>query len=271
MEVQPAGRLAVDLTQKLQKLLVPMPRITTPDHRPLQDVQRRKQRRRAVAFVVMSHRPAPAFLHRQPRLSPVQGLNLRLLINAQNQRLLGGIQVKPDHVGQLLHKPGVFRQFKRLDSMRLQPMGFPDSGHGYVTHSDLLGQSPRAPMGGVRRTRMKRPLDDPFNDLGVEPSRTRPVGGVFGNSSRTILSKPSPPQNDGRARGLQTLGNPVVRDPVSGKKANARAENDSLGRCPGIDPGFQSSTLFQTHRQWLRWIPHALSLSHFIFIVKILC
>jgi len=271
MEIQPPGRLAVDLTQKLQIFLVTMPRVTTANNRPLQDVQRREQRRRPVPLIVMGHRPTPAFLHRQPRLSPVQGLNLRLLINAQNQRFLGGIQVKPDHIGELLHKPSVFRQFKGLDSMRLKPMGFPDSGHGHVTHPDLLGQRPRAPMGGVRRTRMQGSLYDQFDSLGVEPSRTRPVGGVLRNPGRTILGKPTSPKNNGRPGRLQPYGDGVVGDPVGGEKANAGAEDDPLGRRAGIDPDVQSPSLFQSHGQGLRWIPHALSLSCFLLIVKILC
>jgi len=58
MKIQPARRLALDLAQKLQEFLVPVTRITGPDHRPFQDVQRREQRRCPMAFVVMGHRPA---------------------------------------------------------------------------------------------------------------------------------------------------------------------------------------------------------------------
>jgi hypothetical protein len=71
MQIQAARRLAVDPTQKLQELLVPVTRVTGPDHRPFQDIQRREQRGRPMAFVVMGYRPAAAFFHRQSGLSPV--------------------------------------------------------------------------------------------------------------------------------------------------------------------------------------------------------
>ena len=70
----------------------------------LEGIEGRKQRGRAVALVIMSHRAAAALFHRQARVSPVQSLNLTLLVRAQNDGVLGWIQVQPDDVGGLGRK-----------------------------------------------------------------------------------------------------------------------------------------------------------------------
>lgn len=44
----------------------------------------------------MRHRAATAFLERQTRLTAVQSLYLALLIDAQNDRMLGWIQIQAD-------------------------------------------------------------------------------------------------------------------------------------------------------------------------------
>ncbi len=51
-------------------------------------VERREQRSRAVALVIVSHRFATTALHRQAGLRAVQRLHLTLFIHAQNQRVL---------------------------------------------------------------------------------------------------------------------------------------------------------------------------------------
>src|SRR6267142_5599402 len=79
---------AVDLVEEADELLMAMAAHALADDLALQDVERGKQRRRAVALVVMGHRPAPTALHRQPRLGPVERLDLRLLVDRQHQRMV---------------------------------------------------------------------------------------------------------------------------------------------------------------------------------------
>jgi len=256
MKIQPARRLAVDQTQKLQELLVPVTRITGPDHRPFQDVQRREQRGCPMAFVVMGHRPTAASLHRQAGLSPVQSLDLRLLIHAQGQGFLGGIQVKPDDVGQLFHEPLVLRHFERLDPVRLQTMRLPDSGDRHVAHAHLFGQRSRAPMRRGRRPRMQRSLDDKVHRLVLRLSRTLSMRSIFPDSRRPLFLKAVSPKNDRRPGGVQALGDRIVRNAVGGQKANARPKDNPLRRSARLNPGLQGPSLFWCHMQWLGWVPH---------------
>ena len=57
-----------------------------------------EQRRRAITFVVVSHRPQPTGEHWQALLSTVEGLNLALFITLEHQCMLGWIQVQAHHI-----------------------------------------------------------------------------------------------------------------------------------------------------------------------------
>ena len=64
----------------------------------LQHVERGEQRRRAVALVVVRHRPAAAALHRQSGLGAVERLDLRFLVDRQHQRVLRRIDIEADDI-----------------------------------------------------------------------------------------------------------------------------------------------------------------------------
>ena len=67
------------LAQEAQYLLVAMLAIRLAEHLAGRDAQRREQRGRAVALLIMRHRRTASLLHRQTRLRPVQHLYLALL------------------------------------------------------------------------------------------------------------------------------------------------------------------------------------------------
>ena len=78
----------------------------------------RKKCRRAVANVVVRPCLGEASTHWQSRLRAIQGLNLTLLINAQNQRFIRWIHVQADYVAQLLDEVWIPAQFECLHSVR---------------------------------------------------------------------------------------------------------------------------------------------------------
>src|ERR1043166_9929065 len=82
MDAQLSRDALIDLAQELAELDVAMPREAGTDHRALDGVQSGKQRRGAIALVVMRHRSTPPILERQARLRTVQRLDLRLLVDA---------------------------------------------------------------------------------------------------------------------------------------------------------------------------------------------
>ena len=94
------------------------------------DVEGREERGRAVALVVVA---APLRLpgaHRQEGLGTVQGLDLALFVDTENQGTIRRRQIQTDDVADLLHEEGIARQLEGLRAMRLQAEGPPDAMNG---------------------------------------------------------------------------------------------------------------------------------------------
>jgi hypothetical protein len=79
------------------------------DDAAVEDIERSKQRRRAVPDVIMGHRYGPALFQRQARLSAVKRLDLRLLADRQHQTVGGRVEIEPDHVAQFRGKRRILR------------------------------------------------------------------------------------------------------------------------------------------------------------------
>src|SRR3954471_20260894 len=101
MDIQLRGNPILDGVQEPAELAAAMSTVTLPDHCTGLDIQRRKQRCGSVTLVIMA---APLWLsrsHRQQRLCSVQSLNLRFLVNTQNQGAIGRIQVETNDIPHL--------------------------------------------------------------------------------------------------------------------------------------------------------------------------
>ena len=66
MQLDLPWKLLVELFEKFQKLLVPMPRIALTDHFALHHFQCGKQRSRAIAFVIVGYRSHRPFFRGKP-------------------------------------------------------------------------------------------------------------------------------------------------------------------------------------------------------------
>ncbi len=86
MHVQPFGHCRLDLPEEGKELLGAVTPAALPDHRPGGDVERGEERCRAVADVVAGSPLGRPRRHWQDRLRPVQSLDLRLLVDAQDDR-----------------------------------------------------------------------------------------------------------------------------------------------------------------------------------------
>jgi hypothetical protein len=115
MEIEISWGLIIDQLEKTQKFSMPMARHTSPDNRAIQHVQRRKQGRGAISLVVVGHGAGTPLLHRQPWLGAIEGLDLALFVNAEDQGLVGRIEVEPDHILHLGGEVLVARKFESLD------------------------------------------------------------------------------------------------------------------------------------------------------------
>src|ERR1700756_5938215 len=92
------GDLRFDGVEETNELLVPMACHVASDDSAVEDVECRKQRGGSMTFVVVGHCPGAAGLHRQARLGAVEGLDLALLVNREDDRVGRGVDIKNDDV-----------------------------------------------------------------------------------------------------------------------------------------------------------------------------
>ena len=111
-------------------------------------------------FGLRINRDAHARQHRQDRLCTVEGLDLALLVDAEHQRALRRRQIEAYDVADLVHEVRIARQLEGLRAVRLQAEGAPDAPDRRVRKAAFLGHRAQRPMGGVRRRRGERPLDN---------------------------------------------------------------------------------------------------------------
>jgi len=119
VHVQPLRHNGLNGLEEVEKLLMAVLPVTSPDHFACGDVQRSEQRGGSVADIVM----APAFgiarRHRQQRLRSVQGLNLRFLIDAQDRRFVWRRHIQTHDIPHLLDEQRVFGELEGLPHMGL--------------------------------------------------------------------------------------------------------------------------------------------------------
>jgi hypothetical protein len=78
-------------------------------------------------LIVVRHRPRTSLLQRQPRLSSVQRLDLRLRIYREDHGSFRRCKVQPNHVVQLLDELRILRDLESVNQVRLQSMRPPDA------------------------------------------------------------------------------------------------------------------------------------------------
>src|SRR3984957_16771894 len=173
------GDLALDGVEETDELLMPMALHVAADYGSVEHVHRRKQRRRAIALVIMSHRSRPALLHRQARLGSVERLDLALLVDGKDNSVRRRIDIEPDHVAQLVNERGVFGELELPDAVWLKSVGAPDALHGRDADAGCLRHRCVRPMRRFGHRRLHRQRHDAFGDSGIklrDARRPRLVG-----------------------------------------------------------------------------------------------
>ena len=107
MDVEVVGNPGFERAQELEELPAAVARETLPDDLAGGDVQRREQRGGAVACVVMGASLDLSGSHGEQRTGAIQRLDLALLVDAENERALGRVEIEADDVADLLHKQRV--------------------------------------------------------------------------------------------------------------------------------------------------------------------
>lgn len=127
--------------EETDELLMPVALHVLPEHLAGQDIERREQRGRPVALVVVGHGGAAPLLQRQPRLRAIEGLDLGLLVEAEDHGMSRRAAIEPDDIVQFFDEGGIVGELEQAPPMRSQTMGSPyllnrrdgqarDFGHG---------------------------------------------------------------------------------------------------------------------------------------------
>ena len=236
MQLELPGKLLVELFEKFQKLLMPMPRVTLTDHFALGHFQCGKQRGRPVAFVVVSHRPTSAFLQRQTRLSAIQGLYLALFINTQHQGFARRVEIESNDIGELFQKMHIPGEFEVLGPMRLDLMALPDPIHRRLAHARPLGHRPATPMRGTLWTTLQTRLDDGSDFVRRVLRLSSTALGYLPQAIGPVLTETSAPERDAFEIHLQLLGDFLVLATVRGGQNDSTSLAHLLRSGVSIDP-----------------------------------
>jgi len=119
----------VQIAQKSKELLVAVTRLALGEHGAGGNVESRKQRGGAMANVVVGHTFHISQAHRQHRLGAVQGLNLALLIDTEDQSMVGRVEIQANNIADLFDEERIGREFEAAAAMRLQGEGLKQPMH----------------------------------------------------------------------------------------------------------------------------------------------
>lgn len=123
MDLKGARHAVVDAAEELEELLRAVAPEATADDLPAGHVESREQGCRAVPHVVVGASLDRPRTHRQQRLRAVKGLDLRLLVDAQNDRAVGRRQVEANDVPDLLDELRIRGQLEVLTAVGLKTEG----------------------------------------------------------------------------------------------------------------------------------------------------
>ena len=143
-------------------------------------------------FVVVGPPFSLARAQGEQRRRAIQGLDLRLFVDAEDRSVLRRIEIQPHDVADLVDEQRIRRQLEALRAMRLQSERLPDAMHTHRTDARGLRQRARAPVGRAARCRFQRPSYDGFHLRIVDrPRGTRPR--FVEQPIDALVDKPLPP------------------------------------------------------------------------------
>ena len=148
--------------------------------------------------VVVRHGRQPALLERQPRLRPVERLDLRLLVDREHDGVGRRVDVQPDDGAQLGGEARVVGELEGAHPVRLQAVRAPDPLHRAGADAD------RRRHGRGRSSAWSRPAASPaWSARPPAPPRRRPAAG-YATAGSCHAAGPRPPRSMNRSCQRQT-------------------------------------------------------------------
>ena len=238
MNLQILRDIRIDMLQEVEVVLMAVPLLAFCEDLARGDIERGKERQGAVADIVMSDPFDIAQAHRQDGLSPVQGLDLALFVNTEDQGVLRGIQVQADDIPDLLDEKGIGGDFKMPLSMRLQAESLPDPLDSRRRYGGFLGHRADRPVCPTLRFSLEC-LADEFGDLFVG-DRAGPAGTqLIMQASQALFPITPPPQGDGLSAVVDFGGNLPIAQALGRHKDNPGSGDQAIRQGSRADDGVQ--------------------------------
>src|SRR5216684_4616716 len=140
---------ALDGVEELDELLVGVARHAAADHGAVEDVEGGEQGGGAVALVVVGHGAAFAGLHGQAGLGAVERLDLRFLVDRDDDGVDRRVPVEADDIFDLFSEGWVVGRLEGADPVGLKTVRLPDALHGAQADAYCLGDHATRPMSGL--------------------------------------------------------------------------------------------------------------------------
>ena len=260
MQGEVARRVLVELLEEPQPVLVSVAWRGLAEDLAVEIGQRREQGDGAVAGIVVGAGAHVADAERQAGLRALQRLALALLVAAQDQRLVGRLEVEADHVPELGLELRVVRQLEGPGEMRLDRVGGPQPLHRRLRHACGLGHRAHRPAGPSRR-RLRRPADD--RALGLERhARLAPAARGIGQAAEAGGAKAPLPQHHHRPVDPHAPRRLGLAQAVGAVQDDLAPAHRALGCRRPLHQPLQRLALRRGDRQSLDRTRHASSIHH---------
>lgn len=175
------------LAQKGDQVLRPMLGLPSGGRLAGRDIERGEQIQGPLPDVVVGTSLGLADVHRQDGLRALQHLDLRLLVDREDDRIRRRRHVQPDDHPNLFHELRIRRDLETFGAMRLQSERPPDAADHRVTDARRLGHRPGAPVRLAGRRRLERLHDDGLDLL---------IGDRAGRADARLVIQPLEPTRD---------------------------------------------------------------------------
>ncbi len=188
----------------------------------------------------MGQRVEPTRVNRQALLRAVQRLNLALLVDRQDHRIVGRIEIEPHNIDDFLGELGIVRQLEGARQMRLEAMRLPDPLHRRRRDAGRLGHGSHTPLRGARRFGVERHGHDILHRLGRQRLPARRPRGILQQAFNTLVAiAPAPPPNGQHAL-ADRRGNRYRAHAFARHKHDPRPPYDFLRRVAVANQIFKS-------------------------------
>ncbi len=247
MQRQPRGRFAMKFFEKGQPFDMRVLGSRRAEDPTVEVIERREERHGAVACIVVGASANMANPQGQSGLGSLQRLALAFLVAAQDERLVGRVEVEANDVPELGLEVRVVRQFESSGQVGLDLVGRPNPLHARRRYSGLASHRTHAPAGPIRR-RLCRLRNDPVL-LRCGNRRLRPAARRFLQPCQTVAGKPALPANHCRSAHSYFGGRRLLATARGTQQNDPRPGDHALRRRRGVDHSFQLPALLAVEVQ----------------------